>query len=368
MYAYRPDGLPANAPARGACCTAAPRTPPTTTTNSGWPKYADLWKFALDRAAADRRQQRQPCFNWFETGDTPAARARRCRSSRWSTTRSELRHRRRPRVYVTGLSAGGAMTAVMLATYPDVFAGGSIIAGIPYRCATGLTSAFTLHEPRRRHDPGAVGQHGARRERRLPGPWPACRSGTAPRDYTVDPANATESRDQWTNVLRHRRRRPTSRRRRCRAAPAWRSTATAPATGRRALPGRRGWAHGTPVDPGTGRRPVRHRRGLLPRHHLLDVLRRALLRSRRRRHAQPDPDGDRAADDADPRRRPPRPRPPRPGRASPPATTRTSRPVGPTSPAGTPTRWAAASGWASTTPSTPSSLKQTGPSYWVIGC
>lgn len=37
----------------------------------------------------------------------------------------------RKRVFITGLSAGGALAAVMLATYPDVFAAGAIIAGLP---------------------------------------------------------------------------------------------------------------------------------------------------------------------------------------------------------------------------------------------
>ena len=37
---------------------------------------------------------------------------------------------------MTGLSAGGAMTSVMLATYPEVFAGGAIIAGLPYGIAS----------------------------------------------------------------------------------------------------------------------------------------------------------------------------------------------------------------------------------------
>ena len=33
-------------------------------------------------------------------------------------------------MFVNGLSAGGAMTAVMLACYPELFAGGAIIAGL----------------------------------------------------------------------------------------------------------------------------------------------------------------------------------------------------------------------------------------------
>src|SRR5258705_1645466 len=46
------------------------------------------------------------------------------------------------RIFVTGLSAGGAMASVLLATYPEVFAGGAIIAGLPYGCATSVQEAF----------------------------------------------------------------------------------------------------------------------------------------------------------------------------------------------------------------------------------
>ncbi len=40
------------------------------------------------------------------------------------------------RVFATGLSGGGAMTAVMMSTYPDVIKGAAIVAGMPYKCAT----------------------------------------------------------------------------------------------------------------------------------------------------------------------------------------------------------------------------------------
>ena len=38
-------------------------------------------------------------------------------------------------IFVTGLSAGGAMASAMLAAYPEVFAGGAIIAGLPHGAA-----------------------------------------------------------------------------------------------------------------------------------------------------------------------------------------------------------------------------------------
>src|SRR2546429_1098854 len=70
----------------------------------------------------------------------------------------------RRRIFVTGLAAGGAMTLAMLATYPDVFAAGAVIAGLPYGGAAkppGRLRGLFPTPPRSPPELGGLGRGGS---------------------------------------------------------------------------------------------------------------------------------------------------------------------------------------------------------------
>jgi poly(3-hydroxybutyrate) depolymerase len=103
------------------------------------------------------------------------------------------------RIFVTGLSAGGAMTSVMLATYPEVFAGGAVIAGLPFGVATNVREALSgmFQSPSR--PAGELGDL-VRNASNHKGPWPKLSVWHGSADRTVNPANANEIVKQWLDV------------------------------------------------------------------------------------------------------------------------------------------------------------------------
>jgi poly(hydroxyalkanoate) depolymerase family esterase len=109
---------------------------------AGWSQLADELGFALLFPQQERANNPNLCFNWFSPVD-----ARRGSGEALSIHQMIVAMRARhridtDRIFITGLSAGGAMASIMLATYPEVFAGGAIIAGLPFGAARSVTDAF----------------------------------------------------------------------------------------------------------------------------------------------------------------------------------------------------------------------------------
>ena len=200
MFQYVPADLPTNAPlvvALHGCGQSAAAYD----AEPGWQMLADRWHFALLLPQQEAANNANRCFNWFEPGDMVRGQGEAL-SIRQMIDHMLALHGGDPRrVFVTGLSAGGAMTSVMLAAYPDVFAGGAVVAGIPYGCGTGLVDALPCLNPGKDLTPA---QWGAKVRAAYPGydglrPPVSLWQGTA--DLTVVPANMTELVEQWTNVM-----------------------------------------------------------------------------------------------------------------------------------------------------------------------
>ena len=242
MFKHIPDRLPASAPlvvVMHGCTQDAI----TYTNESGWIQMADQLHVALVMPQQQQANNSNSCFNWYDPTKTARDQGEAMSIKQMIDKMKADYSIDASRVFVTGLSAGGAMTSVMLADYPNVFAAGAIVAGLPYGCANSLTEALNCmqtSQPSGGTTAGAVGS-----PRNLQGITPAladflcpysplyCKPAASGRssggytaaqwgdfvrqasnatayprvsiwhgsaDTTVSPANGTSEMQQWTNV------------------------------------------------------------------------------------------------------------------------------------------------------------------------
>ena len=197
-HGYVPDNLPSGAPLVVVLhgCT---QTASVYDKGSGWSQLAERHGFAVLFPEQRRANNPNLCFNWYVPGDARRA-GGEALSIKQMVEHMIARHQLDPsRVFVTGLSAGGAMTAVMLAVYPELFAAGAIIAGLPFGTANTLPEALARM---RGHGEPSRPELAERARAAAPngGGTPRLSVWHGTRDTIVDPANSVAIVDQWRDL------------------------------------------------------------------------------------------------------------------------------------------------------------------------
>jgi poly(hydroxyalkanoate) depolymerase family esterase len=166
---------------------------------SGWSTLADRHGFLLLFPEQQRANNPMLCFNWFSVGDTQRGMGEAASIRSMIETMKKAHEVDPKRIFVTGLSAGGAMASAMLATYPEVFAAGAIIAGVAYGCAADAAEAFDCMGGRARADARELGAK-VRRASPHKGPWPRVQVWQGSADRTVVASNADAIVLQWAHL------------------------------------------------------------------------------------------------------------------------------------------------------------------------
>jgi poly(hydroxyalkanoate) depolymerase family esterase len=209
MWKYVPANVPPNAPlvlALHACSQQA-----ADYVNAGWNGIADKYGFYVVYPEQTTTNNALTCFNWAGsntnplTGENDPANLTRGEGENLSIKQMVDKMKAdysidASRVFITGLSGGAAMTALMLATWPDVFAAGATFAGVPYHCTTNKNQVYSpCLTPGNMLMPSQWGDY-VRMADSGNMAWPRISIWQGSKDSVVNPDNTQELMKQWTNV------------------------------------------------------------------------------------------------------------------------------------------------------------------------
>lgn len=104
---------------------------------------AQEFGFLVLYPAQDARSNGSKCWNWFQPGDQNRGSGEPELIAAMTREMTRTHAVDPARIYVAGLSAGGAMAAILGDTYPDLFAAAGVHSGLAPGSARNMASAFS---------------------------------------------------------------------------------------------------------------------------------------------------------------------------------------------------------------------------------
>ncbi len=167
---------------------------------TGWNKLSDQYGFYVLYPQQSLVNNPSLCFNWFNNGDVKKDKG----ESSSIIQMIDYMKRNYPvdnnKVFCYGVSAGGAMSVVLLANYPEIFKGGATLAGGPFMPDFNDAQRLQLMFNPKDESAEKLGNPIKKLNPNFLGDYPNIVILQGKNDLVVNPKNADLLVKQWTNI------------------------------------------------------------------------------------------------------------------------------------------------------------------------
>ncbi len=172
----------------------------TVATQTGWNKLADEYGFYVLYPEQRIINNPMKCFKWYKRKHIKKNRGENYSIKKMIDYMKANYAIDSSEVYITGLSAGAAMSVIMMVDYPRTFNSGAIFAGAPYKAGKGLITASMAMFGWRMKSPQEWGNVVRKSNPGYTGGYPNMIIYQGNNDWIVSKRNGVELMEQWTNL------------------------------------------------------------------------------------------------------------------------------------------------------------------------
>lgn len=167
---------------------------------SGWSKLADDHGFYVLYPQQRITNNPEKCFKWYKRKHTNKNRGENYSIKQMLEYMKHNYNIDTTRIFITGLSAGAAMSVIMMADYPETFNAGAIFAGGAYKSGNGMISGMMALAGWRIKSAEKWGNIVRKQNPNYKGEYPRMIIYQGNSDGIVNKRNGVELMKQWTNL------------------------------------------------------------------------------------------------------------------------------------------------------------------------